>query len=270
MKTLLVPIDTSAAMPAVLATADLAARHLGARIEALASRPGYAELIAPDPIVAVSIPAQNWDDAGYARQVRNVFETFVASNAENQAGERLRWRGGDPVEDTALGMLARTYDVTVFARPGPGGARMTAFEAVLFESGRPLLMAPPQPRRTFGETIAVHWNRSTETARATALAMPLLQRAKRVILLSVDGNSVPGPSARDALAGFEANGVAATEKTIASRTGPGEALLSEAQALGADLLVKGAYTQSRLRQMIFGGATSHILAHATIPVLFAH
>jgi nucleotide-binding universal stress UspA family protein len=51
---------------------------------------------------------------------------------------------------------------------------------------------------------------------------------------------------------------------------PGEAILAEAAAIGADLLVKGAYTQSRLRQMIFGGATSHILSAAELPVFFAH
>ena len=54
------------------------------------------------------------------------------------------------------------------------------------------------------------------------------------------------------------------------RRAPGETFLTEAQAFGCDLLIKGAYTQSRLRQMIFGGPTSHILSHATVPVLMAH
>ena len=50
----------------------------------------------------------------------------------------------------------------------------------------------------------------------------------------------------------------------------GEAVLRAAKAEGCDLLVKGAFTQSRLRQMIFGGTTSHILAKAELPVLMAH
>ncbi len=50
----------------------------------------------------------------------------------------------------------------------------------------------------------------------------------------------------------------------------GEAILAHAAALGSDLVIKGAYTQSRLRQMIFGGATRHILAHSNLPVLMAH
>jgi nucleotide-binding universal stress UspA family protein len=268
MKTLLLPTDTSDAMASAIATAGLLARHLGAKVEAVASRPSHAEFIAPDPIVAVSIPPPNWDETGYVRSTRAIYDAGLRALGD-EAG-RFRWRGGETVEDPALGMLARTFDATIFSRPGPGGSRMTAFEAVLFESGRPLLMAPHRAPQTFGQTIMVHWNRSTETARATALAMPLLKLAKRVILVSVEGNEVPGPSARDALANFEAHGIAVSEKTIASRPGPGEALLAEAQSLGADLLVKGAYTQSRLRQMIFGGATSHILARAEIPVLFAH
>ena len=65
--------------------------------------------------------------------------------------------------------------------------------------------------------------------------------------------------------------IVATDKTVAGRGNrPGEAILAEAAAVGADLLIKGAYTQSRLRQMIFGGATSHILSAAELPVFFAH
>ena len=54
------------------------------------------------------------------------------------------------------------------------------------------------------------------------------------------------------------------------RMTPGEVFLAEAKKMGADLLVKGAYTQSRLRQMIFGGATRHIIMEADIPVILAH
>ena len=62
-----------------------------------------------------------------------------------------------------------------------------------------------------------------------------------------------------------------TDKTVTGRgLRAGELILAEAAALGADLLIKGAYTQSRLRQMIFGGATSHILSAAELPVFFAH
>jgi nucleotide-binding universal stress UspA family protein len=148
---------------------------------------------------------------------------------------------------------------------------MTALEAALFDSGRPVLMAPPAAPKSFGQTILIHWNASTETARAILLAMPILRKAKRVQLLAVEGSVVAGPSTKDAIGHLEANGVAATEKTVTGRgQRPGDAILAEAAAIGADLLIKGAYTQSRLRQMIFGGATSHILGAAELPVFLAH
>jgi nucleotide-binding universal stress UspA family protein len=67
------------------------------------------------------------------------------------------------------------------------------------------------------------------------------------------------------------NGIAAEAVTLKpSKRGAGEAILAKADELGCDLIVKGAYTQSRLRQMIFGGTTRHILANAKLPVLMAH
>ena len=70
---------------------------------------------------------------------------------------------------------------------------------------------------------------------------------------------------------LRAHGITATEISAkGSSRGAGEVILDHARKLGCDLLVKGAYTQSRLRQMIFGGATNHILAHTHIPTIMAH
>jgi nucleotide-binding universal stress UspA family protein len=70
---------------------------------------------------------------------------------------------------------------------------------------------------------------------------------------------------------LQRNGIAAVPKTVELEgRDTGTAILATAELLGCDLLIKGAYTQSRLRQMFFGGATRHILAHASLPVLMAH
>ena len=87
----------------------------------------------------------------------------------------------------------------------------------------------------------------------------------------VEGGTVPGPSGEEAAQHLRRNGIKADALTVKPRTrSPGEIVLEHAASLGCDLLVKCAYTQSRLRQMIFGGATRHILANATLPVLMAH
>jgi nucleotide-binding universal stress UspA family protein len=267
MKAILVPTDLNEHMAATLQTARLLAAKFDATIEGVALRPAFAEVVAPDPIVAVTIPPADWSEDDFMRKTRALFDGVASKPMD---GGQMRWRGGPSVDDVGLGSLGRVNDVTVMARPGRNGSRMTSFEAALFDSGRPVLMAPPIAKATFGDSIAIHWNASTETARVIGAALPILKQAKRVLLIAVTGHISPGPSIKEALSHLEAHGIKAIERTVQPRPGPGEAILAEAATFGADLLVKGAYTQSRLRQMIFGGATNHILSSAEIPVLFMH
>ena len=120
--------------------------------------------------------------------------------------------------------------------------------------------------------MLIAWNRSTEQARTTAFAMPLLRLAKRVTILTVEGSTVAGPSGVDLARSLrnERHRRRADHRRLPARVSAGETILKKADELGCDLIVKGAYTQSRLRQMIFGGATRHILGHANVPVLMAH
>jgi nucleotide-binding universal stress UspA family protein len=152
------------------------------------------------------------------------------------------------------------------------GLQHRAFESGLFESGRPVLVSPPSPPQQIATNVLIAWNCSTEQARVTALAMPLLQGAARVTVLTVVGGAaVPGPSGEQLIRYLQRNGISAVPLTVElDGRSTGQAILATAESLGCDLLIKGAYTQSRYRQMIFGGATRHILANASLPVLMAH
>jgi nucleotide-binding universal stress UspA family protein len=152
------------------------------------------------------------------------------------------------------------------------GLYQRAIEFGLFESGRPVLLSPPSPPRQIATNVLIAWNCSTEQARATALAMPLLQKADCVTVLTVTGGAaVPGPSAEQAIQYLQRNGIAAKPLTVGlDGRNTGETILATAQSLSCYLLIKGAYTQSRLRQMIFGGTTKHVLATAVLPVLLAN
>ena len=103
-------------------------------------------------------------------------------------------------------------------------------------------------------------------------AMPLLRLADRITILTVEGATVAGPSGEQMARSLKMNGLAADTITLkpAGKRNACETILAKADELGCDLIVKGAYTQSRLRQMIFGGTTRHILANAKLPVLMAH
>ena len=269
MKAILVPSDQGEYMPSVLTTAELLGRRFELTLEGVALRPIHVEIVAPDPIVAVTFPPADWNDAEFVAKARRLFDQHFAG----KQGMRTRWRAGPSIDDAGLGSLARVYDVTVVGRPTSSGSgpRMTTLEGGLFESGRPVLVAPPTSPTSLGENILVSWNQSTEQARVTADALPLLKRAKTVTVLTVEGLLVPGPTGAQCCDWLAMHGVDAREMSIGNGgKKPGEVLLTEAQKLGADLIVKGAYTQSRLRQMIFGGATSHLLAHTTVPMLMAH
>lgn len=214
-----------------------------------------------------------------AERARLRFEASVAAhgltNAPAASAERpsAAWRAIEGTEQQVVGSHGRLFDLIVMARDfGHGWLNWRLiFESALFESGRPVLLVPPSGNVTFGENVLIAWNCSTETARTVALAMPLLARARAVTVLSIEGWGVPGPRGKDLAVCLERSGIPATARMIpATQRSPGEAILEECARSGADLLVKGAYTQSRLRQLMFGGATRHVLAHAQIPVVMAH
>jgi nucleotide-binding universal stress UspA family protein len=197
----------------------------------------------------------------------------VSRAAAGMAGLSSGWRQDGLMEDAFLGAYGRVFDLVVVGRPdgSNGQTRLSTVEAALFETGRPVLIAPTTAPRSLGETAVIAWNRSTETARAVLGSMPLLRKARRIVVLELDDWGVPGPSGSELARSLRMHDLQAEAITVPDPSNrPGETILKEAAALGCDLLVKGAYTQSRLRQMFFGGATSHILSNTTMPVLMAH
>jgi nucleotide-binding universal stress UspA family protein len=284
MKNLLVPVLEHDLLPSVLRTALLTAQRFGSTVEGFCLQPALAEYVPVDMVGGMTWMRDAEGDEGAAAHAAAAFTRYFeeAGAAREEAGQgpgqgasgpRFRWRHDAPPGDGFLGQHARLFNATVVGRPGSGESmpRMATLEAALFESGRPILIAPPTPPDSLGRRILVAWNRSTETARAVALAASFLREAEEVIVLDVEGAGVPGPSAEALAAALAGEGVAARGLTMApGKRAPGEIFITEAQALGCDLVIKGAYTQSRLRQMIFGGVTSHILANATTAVFMAH
>jgi nucleotide-binding universal stress UspA family protein len=278
MKSILVPTEQHALLPSILQSALLLARKFDSYMEGFALFPAMVELYALDSGVPLPIEEVRDHDAEMAKQARRAFETFMEGHgvprAERNSALSFGWLDAAPDGDPFVGSYGRVFDVIVLGRPGPSRwsrPSMTTIEAGLFESGRPVLIAPPSPPQRIGDKILIAWNGSTEQARTTALAMPLLKQATQVVVLTVQGGTVPGPSGEELARYLDRNGVASEPITVQpGGRSTGEAILAQAAALQSDLLIKGAYTQSRLRQMIFGGATRHILANASLPVLMAH
>lgn len=278
MKTILIPTSPHDLMPSILTTAWLAGQRFGAYLEGFALRPALTEYIPFDMVGGLTWVRDDAADEETVQRSRRIFEGFMKDNAVPYsagapAGLGYGWREKAPAGDEFVGSYARVFDITVLGRPNADQAypSMATLEAALFESGRPLLIAPPAPPPKLGDNVLIAWNASTETARTVEASMPFLRKAQKVVVLEVEGGSVPGPTAEELARSLRLHDIP-VETLFAKpeRRTAGEVILDRAAAMGCDLLVKGAYTQSRLRQMIFGGQTSHILAHAAIPVLMAH
>jgi nucleotide-binding universal stress UspA family protein len=277
MKAILVPVEQHTSR-AVLGTALVIARAFDSYVEGIATGPNVPDVIVPDVGILPKLNPPNrreWTTKAFQQFEALMTAHSVPPSPKKPQGLCYGWHGDELIEDDALGCHGRAFDLIVISRPcsGRGQPRMATVESVLFDSGRPVLIVPPfaSAPPVLGETIVVSWNASTEVARAVAFAMPFLIRAQRVVVLTVKGETVEGPSGEQIAATLRLHGVPVTALTHKDEwRSPGAAILSHAHALGADLLLKGAYTQGRLRQMIFGGPTQHILEHAELPVLMAH
>jgi nucleotide-binding universal stress UspA family protein len=279
MKTILIPVEKHDAMRAVLETALLLARRCGSYMEGFALRFGINEFVAVDMGGGFPVEKFAQESQEEAKQARDIFESFMQEHKISRAIQpsanlSYGWLDDAPEGEGFVGSYARVFDLTVLSRPDADsiGLHNRALESGLFESGRPILICPPSPPRQIGTNVLIAWNCSTEQARVTALSMPLLHLAERVTVLTVAGGAaVPGPPGDQLVLHLQRNGIAAVSKTVELEgRDTGATILATAESLGCDLLIKGAYTQSRLRQMFFGGATRHILAHASLPVLMAH
>ena len=278
MKSILVPVEDHDGMEPVLKLAVLVARRFSATIEGVPLGPDIAEMVAAD----FSMSGVIFDDRtrrAFLRDAGTTFEGFMDRAGVPRRGDAeplspsFGWSGEALVSPSSIGEIGRAYDLVVVGRPGSAShqPRRSTLEAALFDSGRPLLIVPPKMPATCGDTVAIAWNGSSETARTLAFALPLLVRARDVAILAVPGLRLPGPAEADIARNLRRHGVPARVIPVAEegRT-PARAFLEAASVLGADLIVKGGYTQSRIRQMFFGSVTADILAQADLPVFMAH
>jgi nucleotide-binding universal stress UspA family protein len=162
-------------------------------------------------------------------------------------------------------------DLIVASRATDEGAgARSMLEAVLLESGRPLLIPAASAMPANFERIAIAWKPTPQAARAVAAAMPFLARAKEIVVMTVEDQDAEQHDAARLVRNFAWHGIAATTALLKpDPEGIGETLLSSA-ADRADLLVMGGYGHSRFREWVFGGVTRLVLADAALPVLIAH
>lgn len=179
--------------------------------------------------------------------------------------------------DWELGQRARHADISIVTRltVDDRGSGHTVLEAVMFDSGRPVVVVPPGWKPgPIGKNVLVAWKPTREATRAVADADEFLMQAQNVSVVTVDAKPSRGygeqPGA-DITAHLAFRGAKVKLFNVDS-TGRSEtrAILDQARAVGADLIVMGGYGRTRLSEMIFGGVTREILKTAEVPVFMSH
>ena len=280
-KTVAVHLTDEHRLPGVLGAALRIARSEGAHLIGLAVIP---------PIIVV--PGSEGMAGDVIEEHRDVYRQELGrmrkAFAEATAGPDVsaEWREIDCETDNPFGDVGtvalkhmRSADLVVASQANPGWAFSGALdvaETLILNSGRPVLMLPRSAGATeSGRRILVAWNARREAARAVFDALPLLKSADEVKITWVDPESerraagdLPGAEIAETLArhGVRCETVAAA----GDARNVGAALLATTKAQSCDMLVMGCYGHSRLREMVFGGASRHVLAHMATPVLLSH
>jgi nucleotide-binding universal stress UspA family protein len=282
---ILAPVSGGPRDAAVLANAVAAARPFNAHVVVFFVRPDLSETLAffTDGVsgVVVEEVVKATQDAGDEAAKR--IEAAIASCCSDAAIERVR----QPVRadrvtlsvrevqgsfGDQLTTAARLADLIVFGpmREGDQAGLAEAFVQVLVETDKPVLRATGDAPKSFARRIAIGWDGRTAAAQAMSAAIPYLQRADSVEVLSVQRAPLRINATEGVKDYLKLHGVSSAERLIdAGSRRIGQVLLDTAVEGGADLLVLGGYGRGRLQSLI-GGVTRHVIAHADIAIFMVH
>jgi nucleotide-binding universal stress UspA family protein len=254
-----------------------------------------ALFVRPDPRLAIEAV----DSEGYATAFQALYDSIEAADLERSKSIRKtfeKWRdhnglraasNGDPSGVTAhwhdamgsesaiLVDKARVSDLTVMARPSNTLADRfdPTLEAALMLSGRPVLLVPPKTHATVHlSTVMVAWNNSAESARAVGAALPLLKAASRVKVFTAAEGQLEDTAAEHLISYLQSRGITASKQVDGTTESKPvhDQLLDSAKKAKADLVVMGAYSHNRVRELIFGGVTRHMLSESPVLTFIMH
>jgi nucleotide-binding universal stress UspA family protein len=291
-KTILVPLSGTDADVALLSTSLEFLRPFAGHMECVRVVPSPAALVAQSIsmdaasglLLAEMMRSLEQREQAKTERARITFAQFCKAHQIAQVNKppggpsvTAAWREQSGDECATIKTLARFYDAVALAAGQERSGRLPSDDLgeIILSSGRPVLLAPERPISGAIDTIAVAWKDTREAAVAITAAMPLLARATRIEVLSVneeDGDEQKCLDCSDniveQLRWHELNAYGRFVLP-AGRSAP-QAVLETARGLHADLLVMGAYGRSRFREFLLGGFTRHILKGVDLPVFAAH
>jgi nucleotide-binding universal stress UspA family protein len=268
--TILAILDRPQTAHPVLAMAGLAAQRMGdSRIEVLHLRHDGLEGFMPTEEVMTERREQEIVGAAARKSaaLRGIFDVW---RRKSGGGE---WREVTGETASVVAAEAGGVELVIIGHTAEldQGDVGQAIHAALFAAKAATLLVPETVPASLGRSVAIAWKMSGAADRAIDSALALLLRAQRVTVLLETEDGDPDAKPTSLLQRLQQAGVPATVRRFqANGREIGEALIEEAHAIDADLLVMGAYTHSQLSEFILGGATREVLAAADLPVLMHH
>lgn len=217
--------------------------------------------------------------AGVRAAARLFADAATAAGFDMSKGPRLNQDGlavwqelvGSP--DKLMAIAGPVADMAIVSRPKSSKrsgrlARMFLL-AALMQTGRPVLVLPQRQIPVPGKRVLIAWNQSPEASRTVAACMPMLAHAEQVNIISCGTEDRRGPKSKQLMDYLKYWGV--QSKVVRTKGHDEEQeLLQFYQSSGSDVLLMGAYSRSRLREVVLGGMTEQMLWHADIPVIMQH
>jgi nucleotide-binding universal stress UspA family protein len=213
--------------------------------------------------------AQSAKDLFTSTAGRHGFE--VADEPGTRESPRAHWqtRSGSPPD--LMPMIGAASDMLVVSRPPERGGQKAwlVMTGALLDSRRPVLVLPQQKTNASGRRLAIAWNRGRMETLLVHAALQLIKAADEVVFLTAGSERRHGPESEDMIRFLSFHGVAARAKRV-DRPDAAVALIETAAAEGADLLLAGAYTRGRFRELLFGGVTEYLVTKTEFPVVMMH
>ncbi len=285
IKTILLPIRESDMSEHLLASGMSAAKAHDAHLDVLYVHPAEDALV-PFATMGMTRTIRDQINQGAAResehqaarlralyeQVRERMGIASAARGEHVGLATARWSEAQGVRSVEVARRGRLADLMLAPRPQRATPPPKTFEAMLRDTGRPVMMIP---RGVTTEATAGHavigWNGSVEAARSVAASRPLLRGASEVTVLVSTKRSAQRPGADDVVTYLSCHGVKARAEVVDLRSGHvGESIVDHCERLGANLLVVGSYSRTRFQEMLLGGVTRFLIREAALPVLMVH
>jgi nucleotide-binding universal stress UspA family protein len=286
MRAIFVPVAARPECEVALETTFAMAQRLGSDVIGCHIRPAPTEPGDWDmaDLWTMSRSSQSWpvgDEREQERAAQSAKDLFSAVagrfgfDISDEPGTperpRAHWqtRSGSPPD--LMPTIGAASDMLVVSRPPERGGQKAwlVMTAALLDSRRPVLVLPQQKTNASGRRLAIAWNRGRMETLVVHSALPLIKAADDVVFLTAGSERRHGPESDDMIRFLSFHGVTARAKHV-DRSDAASALVDTAAAEGADLLLAGAYTRGRFRELLFGGVTEHLVTKTTFPVLMMH